>query len=878
MNGPADFLGGIAADVVVHRIGEGHPGIFVQEVTSFTYASFLQHLKAKALPRVAFAGLASSEVQTLCRKARYPDGLVTGDLAVATAWRNDPGVAESVVVVAFGEEERLGSFHRFAAVRDRDLYVAICDRAETDLCPNAVLSLWWKVLRRPEVMRQLSVHRMALYFLALEAEKKRLPQVSREAFHLLGLLPSRTFFEHASAPQLLKNYRANRHLAARIEILSNADRDRLNRAVERATGSNRDEFQRTLGKILKYNRSSADNDRGELVSEEVQALFEAKKDTPRPKGRPVSTELAAAEAILDDDEDEVRNLGERLRKLIADFDENETSRANIELTNRNEQASIVIPPPIVRLLARAIGDEVFGGIFRLGATSPTDRILDDIDRAEFVPFSRTGERTCDAMLRRVVNSQWLEPEALQHWEKMIAARRVLAVDAVAIALSPLVAFGSSDALLAAGREYLSAYEDLLAVLKSRFESLAKNSPTGTRHMCAQFLVLDTILFETAGSVRALLSPLHPLHLWKFVRLADQMRSDRQTLTEDYRHTLAERAEKLPNFVTALFIPEGLVAEHALVLPESGQLATLPWYQQDDPHFSGTEGQDRIVRILRKFLVLYPHASARLRIALVDPPMPGDLLELIASQITSAELPVAGAHIAVYRTLERPLTMGSDDEQVEIIAELFADDGGRQFSLEVHTEKTTYADVLTELDQQPVHVFVAFDPSRSQVGQFSGRDTGFIHPLVLPKEFQYDPMEDQLVITPAATGDIFDLYYSIQNRLNNALTGSHFGVSTTLGPNFPRVREILKRCTWLVVGDKLMDTQPLKEGHVISYEPGARRDIVVISDSFTKFERAFGYYLRRVNLDPTDEAIRELVTSSADLVNEGLLGLIRADGE
>jgi hypothetical protein len=776
MSPEADFLGGVAADVVARRIEEGHLGIFVQEVTSFTYATFLQQLKPKAQPRVAFADLDGSEVRTLCKKARYPEELITGDLAQATSWRNDPRIAEAVVVVAFGEEERLGSFHRFSAVRDRDLYLAICDRAEAELCPNAVLSAWWKVLRRPEVMRQLSVHRIALYFLTLEADKKRLPHVSREALYLLGLLPSRTFFEHASVPQLVKNYRADRQLAARIEILSNADRDRLNRAVEHATGSRRDEFQKTLGKILKYNRSSTDTDRGDLVSEDVQALFEAKKDSSRPKGRPVSTELAAAEAILDDDEEEVRNLGERLRKLIDDCDENETQRANIELTNRSEQATIVIPPPIVRLLARAVGDDVFGGIFRVTVTSPNDRMLDDIDRAEFIPFSCTGDRTFDAMLRRVVNSQWLEPEALQHWEKMIGARCVLVADAVAIAVSPLVAFGSSDPLLTAGREYLSAYEDLLAVLKARFETLAKNSPTGTRHMCAQFLVLDTILFETTGGVRALLSPLHPLHLWKFVRLADQMRSDRQTLTDDYRRTLAERAEKLPNFVTALFIPEGLLAKNALVLPESGQLATLPWYQQDDPHFSGTEGQERVVRILRKFLALYPHASARLRIALIDPPMPGDLLEAIASQIASAELPVSGAHIAVYRTLDRPLTMGSDDEQDETIAELFADDGGKQFSLEVHPEKTTYADVLTALDQQPVHIFVAFDPSRSQVGQFAGRDTGFIHPLVLPKEFQYDPMEDQLVITPAATGDIFDLYYSIQNRLNNALTGSHFGVS------------------------------------------------------------------------------------------------------
>jgi predicted component of type VI protein secretion system len=47
---------------------------------------------------------------------------------------------------------------------------------------------------------------------------------------------------------------------------------------------------------------------------------------------------------------------------------------------------------------------------------------------------------------------------------------------------------------------------------------------------------------------------------------------------------------------------------------------------------------------------------------------------------------------------------------------------------------------------------------------------------------------------------------------------------------------------------------------------------------TKFERAFGYYLRKVNQDPPDDALRELIVSSAELVGEGLLGLIRPDGD
>jgi hypothetical protein len=66
--------------------------------------------------------------------------------------------------------------------------------------------------------------------------------------------------------------------------------------------------------------------------------------------------------------------------------------------------------------------------------------------------------------------------------------------------------------------------------------------------------------------------------------------------------------------------------------------------------------------------------------------------------------------------------------------------------------------------------------------------------------------------------------------------------------------------------------------MISFEPGARRDIIVLTDSLTKFEREFDYYLRKANLDPTEESLRELIGSSSELVGEGLLGLIRSDGD
>lgn len=631
---------------------------------------------------------------------------------------------------------------------------------------------------------------------------------------------------------------------------------------------------------MKYNRSGSDQDRAALVAEDVRALFEARKSSTRPKAqRVIPIERAGVEAILDGDDQELTQLSKKLRETIRGFEEDETPNVTLDLTGRTEQASAKIPPPLVRLLSRAITPEVFGGRFKFPNADSFDAALGDIDNAELVGFTLEGEKSFQTLLKRIIELNLIEPEVQERWDSFVKSRALLAEQAAVIAVAPMVALAGDKKLRQAGKDYLDAYAALTAAIRDRYEAVASQSATGGRHLCAQLLVLDTVLFQTPNGVYALLSPLHPLHLWKYVRLAEQLRDERGTLTEEQKRVLAESAEKLPHFVTALFVPEGLVSNHhALVLPESHQLATLPCYQQDNPHYSGTEGQDRILRILRKFLVLYPHAKRGFRLCLVDPPDLPSFLEQLAAHITNEELPVDGMHITVHRTLDRPLSLGADDQQLETIGSVFAADDSPRFVLNVRQAKTTYTDVQTLLQQDPVHLLAIFDPSRSQVGRFTSREAGFIHPLVLPKEFQYDPIEDQLIITPAATGDLFDVYYSLQNRLNNALTGSHFGVSSSLGPGFPKTGELLKCCTWLVLGDKLADSLPTDGGHLISFEPGLRPDIIVLTQSLTKFERAFDYCLRKANLDPTEESLRELITASAELVGEGLLGLIRPDGD
>lgn len=198
---------------------------------------------------------------------------------------------------------------------------------------------------------------------------------------------------------MLRNFQANRQLTNRIEILSNADRDRLNRGVEAASDADKPKLLATLGRVLKYNRSGADTDRAALPAEDVRALFEAKTKDIIPKtGKAISIERAGVDAILDGDDEELEQLGQKLRETIRNFEENETPTVTLDLTNRGEQATTKIPPPLVRMLKRTVTPSVLGGKFTFPNADTFAAALDDLDSAVFSPFSTDGEKSCQTLL------------------------------------------------------------------------------------------------------------------------------------------------------------------------------------------------------------------------------------------------------------------------------------------------------------------------------------------------------------------------------------------------------------------------------------------------------------------------------------------------
>ena len=66
--------------------------------------------------------------------------------------------------------------------------------------------------------------------------------------------------------------------------------------------------------------------------------------------------------------------------------------------------------------------------------------------------------------------------------------------------------------------------------------------------------------------------------------------------------------------------------------------------------------------------------------------------------------------------------------------------------------------------------------------------------------------------------------------------------------------------------------------MISFEPGIRRDIIVLTESLDEVRARLRLLPQKSQPGPDGESLRELIAASAELVGEGLLGLIRPDGD
>lgn len=269
----------------------------------------------------------------------------------------------------------------------------------------------------------------------------------------------------------------------------------------------------------------------------------------------------------------------------------------------------------------------------------------------------------------------------------------------------------------------------------------------------------------------------------------------------------------------------------------------------------------------------------MKIAIVDPPSVELVVAMLKLLNSDREFNISGIEVSVYRTKE------ASTDWVEIEDESLNDGllgkikGKRSlnFKLRIQNKRLPYQRILTELaDEQ--HLLVIFDPNEVKIETAQNNKRIHIHPLCVPKIYQYNPVDEKVEIRPANEGGIFSEYASIIEKLNeHPSTFSH----TSTFFNTPIKRDtyelLLDKADWLIILDqslKSWDISLRAASEKLFYRENDYRSMGIYSNNSKKFVMGYDYLIKQCgNFIPQTAGVSNIIQAVREINDDGLLSIV-----
>jgi DNA segregation ATPase FtsK/SpoIIIE-like protein len=906
--------GEVIARAVIAQAKNQAFGVLVKDMPAFDPLALLRGLsvsKSRIRVRLAMAGYSPQITKSLKDAAAangYIDDTFVTTVEGAERWRNKADVKDPIIVVTPKDLAKLTSLNRFKTLRSEDLYDQLCTEGREKFGVNDAQRQLWKALQHKKVRQSVPLEGLLAYFSVLSAcvVESQIPDSSKDNLYSIGLLPDSELFVVPTAAKISQRLEENRRIVGQIEVLSKTDRQRISKAlaVQKDTTAGA-ELQKIYRKVMEFYREQDPARLSELSLQAVKRLFQAKiqadqpptgDPTPEPgddtniggggddsaiPDRPTrSPTIRCVDFILDGNDDALDSLGEAVDEAINAEDDDDAPE--VKDPESGAVLNVESKHPFLRLVELTVGEDAWGGKLLIpGEAKTLDEALAQVEKADRILFNPADDEfDLRGMLQEVTSVLQGDTTLLNAFDSFKSTRLTLAAHVRGLVLEPLIKLNSSATMRAAAQEYLRSYEVLVEGLKRSYEAISESSPDGVQILCSRFLSLDTIILQCGGVTRVVLSPLHPLHLWKFIELSHQLRIQAGNITQQERDLLRSRVEELPNFLTTLFVPALVTGGVHQILPEAGVRQGIPYFELAAHQYAGRDGLADIAKLFDKFCTLHPHARLGLRLAFIDPPDIDFVLKEVVRLTENSASELERVHVRLFFTQRvtpavGALGGGAEDEEGAERFKGIGSAGG--FTLEVDDEVKKIDQIAEDLKKQPAHIAVLFDPSNAKTLRLSRMPSLAVHPICLPMQFKFDKITKSVRVVPAADGGLFGDHNDLRNRVSNVITGSFYGVAAELRTEAQQLQKLTQGCVWLVVADRAQEGALSIGVPRISLKRAGKRDITVYARDKAKFVAEFDRQLRKANYTPSKAAVERLIDDLGGLLTDGLLALVSKGG-
>ena len=573
-----------------------------------------------------------------------PNVVIASDIESAVEWRSMPEFAGGIIVFVQEEVEKLHSLGDLDTVTVRDLSRRLLSLAAEKLSYNQPQQRFWNALRN--TVDTFPLEMLESFVQAVNDDPSNIQAISENLWRL-GLLRDDALLENDHNP--VERLARNRNLILEMGRLSENSRRRMSNVLRKAIGEEQRRLHNAFIALKEFYRRGTSQALRELDISTVEQLIQSgsplKNPLPpspppdsnegepsnetAPQQRPLRghelEEEVATYAVSSDEEaqDALRELAILLRQK---FQDPQSTDIEVLIPGAFENRVVQVDNPQTDLrtfIGYFVASDRWGGLlhttchdFRDAVRRALPEDTEPYDPAD--PTQGVAGQSLFSLLRafdRYLPSGIAFSPVL---DRFISFRQLLLPELDLLLVNPLVLFGGSPEMREALNGYLEAYTELLSIYSKNEATLYGHDANAMRFIACELIRLEVIHIRTPKEWKAMLTPLHPFHLWRFREIFNAIHSA-HPLSEDAQRQLAEALPKLPHLLHFLVISPEVTKDEDVALPQAGTFGLLPTYENRTNRYLGADGIDFITDLLHRWLTDAPYSKTQIRLGLVDVP-------------------------------------------------------------------------------------------------------------------------------------------------------------------------------------------------------------------------------------------------------------------
>jgi len=831
---------------------------------------------------------------------KIPKNIVLkANIESAVEWRNTPDKAGQIVVFLLGDVPKVHSLNDLDTISFQDLTERLIENAKNELAENLPETRFWDALKSESKSFPLKLIEDFVCAIRKDPKKENVIPLN---FWKLGLLRDDSILDSKRNPT--ERLVRNRDIIQTMGQLSDSSRRRMRGALTKSTGEKQEKMRSSYRKIMDFYR------RGDIhvlsgleidIIEELiktgrpvkkDAIKETSKGSPgetiekgakkqgieKPlKGKELKKEIAnsVVKGKDKDAEDELHELGEAIVRSIQ-----EPQKGNDTSTFNDQTVKIETPQrELIEFFKYACTAIAWGGLLSTTRTelkdairhsSPDNFIEYDPDK----PIEEIAGQCLFSLLKKF--DDYLQGSTVfkDLLEQLIRSREELLKYLDLLIASPLVLFGGYPDARAALDKYLSAYSTLLHEFRKNEATIHSNDSDALRFVASEILRLDVVNIRTPNEWKAIISPLHPFHLWRFKEIMNYIHKDGDDLSDDEQSQLCKALPDLPHLLHFIVLSPEITGGENVVLPQAGSINTLPTYENSTYRYLGNDGINAIEDLMNRWIHYAPFSTPMVRIALLDVPDLSNTLHYIVNFLESNHQ--ASVTIYAYFTRGQNLKgklaqLDYQDDDYDLSEMLLSE------RLKVNICKCHGLNEVYEfLCEQPVHITYIFDQSQYKPDHAPRARHLLVSPLVITYQYEYSENFERGSIVPSSEAEegVFADYHRLVERAASLPAGEQLRLRYGDDVNIEPINKLLEAgaTRWLALADRMLNAYAPKDSIPLREQRAGQREIAVWAGASTRTIGHFIDILRRYNLRPDLDTVKKVLRNFSHIVAGGLMAL------